>query len=341
MDHGKVSSPGREKAKKSKVSGAVANRRQAGDPDTYQCTHCWRVIADNESAKEQHWDSLHCRTKRYQYSGYGDEKTCRKLAKADLAKQTQRWKLKENGSLRGSDPPPEPRGRPSWHRSPSFSKEKRSSREQRARSTGRGRSRGKEPSVARYAGRMVCGPYEVRRDGQIRNRSRRWDDGIEINKYGEVVSRESRVKRPERDRGKRSREPVRPEADKERDKKASRSVKDADRDSKKEARETESEEYSYTYDESSPADEDKAKKETCSQERKGPPRSAEKKKETVAQRSPPVAKAGAGAATSTHPAAELPQCLTQPALPAGNIERRQDLYNSLLRTAMEAVKKLE
>ena len=128
MDHGKVSSPGREKAKKSKVSGAVANRRQAGDPDTYQCTHCWRVIADNESAKEQHWDSLHCRTKRYQYSGYGDEKTCRKLAKADLAKQTQRWKLKENGSLRGSDPPPEPRGRPSWHRSPSFSKEKRSSR---------------------------------------------------------------------------------------------------------------------------------------------------------------------------------------------------------------------
>ena len=342
-DDGTVPGPEEEKQRRSKASGAVANRRQAGDPDTYQCPHCWRVIADNDCAKEQHWNSLHCRTKRYQYSGYGDEKTCRALAQKDIAKGTDSFHLKENPKYRGSDPPPEPRHRPSWKRSPSAQKKHRS--RERARSAGRNRARGMERYIDPRDRCKTYGPYEVDAKGRITNPSGRCDDGIEIDKYGRVVTRGSNVKGTEMDRDRMSRRssaPARPQGGKNVDQGSGRSGKNGDMDDKKDrARETDSEEYSYTYEDSPEGEEagkNLPKKET--QDRKAKPVSRDQKEKVMKSVAAPVvgsepaARAGAVAPT------QCPQAVT-PSLPAGNIECRQTLYNSLLRTAMEAVKSLE
>ena len=342
---GKALSPDEEKQRRSRGSGAVANRRQAGDPDTFQCPHCWRVIADNECAKEQHWHSLHCRTKRYQYSGYGDEKTCRAQARADMEKGMKTCELKENAKSRGREPPPEPRGEPSWKQQDPDASKRRRSRE-RARSSGRNRTRGRERSISRRDRRKTYGAYEVDRDGKICNRSGRWDDGIEIDKHGRVVTRGSNAKGEERDRDRRSRAPARLAPEKKGEKKATRSAHDrADGAPKGRAREPESEEYSYSYyEDSSPAGEEAAKKprQKLSEDTKGKPRSAEQKKDSTVKSAPPVvAKAGSGAAADAAAPVRAPDRLTQSVPPAGNIEHRQDLYNSLLRTAMEAVKRLE
>ena len=344
-DAGKALPPDEEKQRRSRGSGAVANRRQAGDPDTFQCPHCWRVIADNECAKEQHWHSLHCRTKRYQYSGYGDEKTCRARAQADLAKGTKTLELKENAKSRGREPPPEPRGEPSWKQHGPAASKKHCSRE-RARSSGRNRTRYRERSISRRDRRKTYGAYEVDRDGRIWKRSGRWDDGIEIDKRGRVVTCGSNAKGEERDRDRRSRAPARSAPEKKGEKKASRAAPDgADGSQKSRAREPESEEYSYSYyEDSSPAGEEAAKKprQELSQDAKGKPRSAEQKKDSTGKSAPPpVAKAGAGAAADAVAPVRAPDRVTQSVPPAGNIERRQGFYNSLLRTAMEAVKSLE
>ena len=60
--------------------GAVRNRRTAGTPGTFECPECYRVIQDNKTARDQHWDSRYCRARRLYNRGYGTQEECLQLA---------------------------------------------------------------------------------------------------------------------------------------------------------------------------------------------------------------------------------------------------------------------
>ena len=66
-----------------KPGGARKNLRKAGDPDTWECPDCFRVIADNEASKDQHRVSAYCFARRLWKVGafYGDWPTCEKYGK--------------------------------------------------------------------------------------------------------------------------------------------------------------------------------------------------------------------------------------------------------------------
>ena len=66
-----------------KPGGARKNLRKAGDPDTWECPDCYRVIADNEASKDQHRVSAYCFARRLWNVGafYGDWPTCEKYGK--------------------------------------------------------------------------------------------------------------------------------------------------------------------------------------------------------------------------------------------------------------------
>ena len=66
-----------------KPGGARKNWRKAGDPDTWECPDCLRVIADNEASKDQHRVSAYCFARRLWKVGafYGDWPTCEKYGK--------------------------------------------------------------------------------------------------------------------------------------------------------------------------------------------------------------------------------------------------------------------
>ena len=74
---------GKEKGRpvKQRTGGAVKHRRRAGTPGTMQCRHCWRVIDNNTTSRQQHAQSQYCIA--YQY--HGSWAACVELAKADLS----------------------------------------------------------------------------------------------------------------------------------------------------------------------------------------------------------------------------------------------------------------
>ena len=80
--------------KRSKGSGAVANRRRKGEPGTWQCPECSRVINDNPSAKQQHWDSIYCQATRLCNQHGGSWWEWKTKVEKNVHKET--WHLKEN-----------------------------------------------------------------------------------------------------------------------------------------------------------------------------------------------------------------------------------------------------
>eukprot|EP00435_Cladocopium_sp_Y103_P043075 s1320_g12.t1 len=132
---------------RARTSGAVQNRRKKGDPGTWTCSECRRTIADNDCAKKQHWDSLHCRVSRLYNRGYhnGDWEACKKQVEREM--KTETWEDESNVRLRskersrGAEPPPEPKNPP---RAPGADarRETRMVPEKRERSRSRERARG-------------------------------------------------------------------------------------------------------------------------------------------------------------------------------------------------------
>ena len=79
---------GKEKGRpvKQRTGGAVKHRRRAGTPGTMQCRHCWRVIDNNTTSRQQHAQSQYCIAYQYKNAGHGSWAACVELAKADLSK---------------------------------------------------------------------------------------------------------------------------------------------------------------------------------------------------------------------------------------------------------------
>ena len=77
---------GKDREGRSRAGGAVRNRRRPGTPGTIQCRHCWRVIDNNTTSRNQHAQSQYCVAYQYKNAGKGTWAECVELAKADLAK---------------------------------------------------------------------------------------------------------------------------------------------------------------------------------------------------------------------------------------------------------------
>eukprot|EP00435_Cladocopium_sp_Y103_P029165 s2895_g7.t1 len=299
----------RAEGKRSRGSGAVANRRKKGQPGTWQCTHCHRVISDTPSAKQQHRESVYCKATRLWHERGGDWWEWKdKLEKGD---REDTCTLTENPKFRGQLPPPEPKIPPrrsdsSWAgRSDWDYDSRRDAARERARSSGRNQSRGKESR-------------------RLANRPRaEHDEFEEVPEEIPPRQRQSRKEVPEKS----TEAKVRPEKTEKPAVAMEKTKKEQRKDEKMNAEDAKggSSDYTYTYDESSSTGEDVAKEVPSAQ--------MAQKVET-----PVSAKAGTGkktAATPTAPAAR-PQVSAQT-----STERLQSMYNSLLRTAMEAAHGME
>ena len=286
--------------------GAVRNRRAAGTPGTFQCPDCYRVIQDNRTSREQHRDSRHCRAHRLHKRGYGSMEQCLQLADHEISKQWQKWSAGQ--SVRLTEKPNEPKGPPPkrqlWH-GPESSRCERQPRETRYHEEDYRRER-RSPE------------QDYRRERRSPDRNRR--SSRNAKRDHEESRRADRRKKTEKA----------PHARAEDARKSSRSAgakegKEKDtrrRETKRdEGEETHgSSDYTYTYDESS---------------------SAEESKDLTQKKS---ASASATKAASEEPCGKKPeksrpvvgQSAPSPARPKGkDQENRVAMFNSLLRTAME------
>eukprot|EP00435_Cladocopium_sp_Y103_P059070 s697_g21.t1 len=326
----------RAEGKRSRGSGAVANRRKKGQPGTWQCSDCHRVINDTPSAKKQHRNSVYCKATRLWHERGGDWWEWKdKLEKGD---REDTCKLTENPKFRGQLPPPEPKVPPRWDRRYDWDYKTGSERaryrdRQRHRSEERGgrRARSVERSKdsrrgaarerARSSGRNRSRGKESRR---LANRPRTGrDEYEEVPEEIPPKERQSRKEVPDKS----TEAKVRPER-KETPAVATEKTKEEQRKDEKKNAEDEksgSSDYTYTYDESSSTGEDVAKE--------VPPAQMAQKVQT-----PVSAKAGTGKKTAAVPAAPAagPQVSAQT-----STERLQSMFNSFLRTAMEAAHGME
>ena len=365
--------------KRSKGSGAVANRRRKGEPGTWQCPECARVINDNPSAKQQHWDSIYCQATRLcnQHGGsWWDWKAKVEKMKKHSTGTKETWHLKENPKSKGQQQPPEPAVPPrssslsSWYDKPRYdwdyvtfrSDRERSHLRDRGHSRSGERRRRRSHSTDRRDRRRRAGSRErARSSGRNRERERSSDRNRERARSSD--GHRLRGKESVRDATRRPRcahgDDVRLEkvasayaSGGSRDKKEAQAA--GKRDAKEKTNDTETKEprtdkvlpeqeaeggssdYAYTY-ESSSTGEDGAK-ETPSvpatekaQNLVSAKTGAGKKPGPVASAPAPVAAAsGAPALGSKKPTGKVE-----------SVERLSLLYNSFLRTAMEAVHGME
>ena len=159
---------------KSKGSGAVLNRRSAGDPGTHTCADCGRTIQDNPASVDQRRRSVYCRTARLANRGFakGDWWACRRRVDEEISWEKLEWDraLREKRQPRSpSQTPPRkpnrrsdsrpPRSRPRAHHR-ERSERPRSSRDVEEKPKER-RDRGRSPRSAAPEGRKKVEKREV------------------------------------------------------------------------------------------------------------------------------------------------------------------------------------
>ena len=337
----------RSDGKRPKGSGAVANRRVRGAPGTWQCPDCFRVIDNNPSSKQHHWDSVYCEASRLCNQHGGSWWEWKEKVEKDRGKKT--WQLKENNLSnyvsKGQQRPPEPKVQPrstslsSWYKKSRYDWDYVTYRTDRERSHLRYRTRSRSPEPRRKRSRSR-GRYESDRHGSRerarscgRNRaSGKARDGARKDhaEYVEVVV-EAR--------------PAPASAKKEEAKKQTRIMKTEGKDKEQSSLARQKQEPSkekckpdngqeeggssdyYSY-ESSSAGEDVGK---------GTPSVAPTDKKASMQVS---AKSGAGKKPAVAPG--MMPATSVPALPrTDRVAELSLLYNSFLRTAMEAVHGME
>lgn len=115
--------------------GAVRNRRTAGTPGTFECPECYRVIQDNKTARDQHWESRYCRAARLYNRGYGTKEQCLDLADYEIKRAWQKWSASQGVNLR--ERPNEPKGLPPQKNPPSGHGDWKQGRRQSERERGR------------------------------------------------------------------------------------------------------------------------------------------------------------------------------------------------------------
>ena len=343
--------------KRSKGSGAVAHRRKKGDPGTWTCFECQRVIQDNPIAKQQHWDSVYCRATRLYKQHGGDWWHWRaKLEKEDVAQGG--WTLQERPNHRGRDRPPEPKVPPRGYNSNNWEGEEYYDRADGSKQTDRERSsvRGSHRSRSRDRRRgRSCTPVEERRrkygehrerarsSGRNRARSRATRDEARKPKSRKAEYEEVVEEFPSGARGKSgtARSAAAPAAAKEVEKTPEeKKEKEAEREE-----DAGSSDYSYTYE--SPSRSEGCGKDTGQKEaRVTAPAKASAKAgfgktgEVVKASAPaaaPVPVAGSSAsapATTPSPRQSAPNQV--PGTETASA-RLSDLYTSLLRAAMQVV----
>ena len=353
----KKESKQRPMEKRAKGSGAVAHRRKKGDPGTWTCSECHRVIQDDPIAKQQRWDSVFCRATRLYKQHGGDWWQWRaKVEKEDRVQGG--WTLHENSKYRGRERPPEPKVPPrgqnskAWEREAHYDWDYVCWRTDRERSSFRGSHRSRSKDRPRGRSRTAVDERETRdrehrerarSSGRNRARSRHPRDEArrpESRKaeYEEVV--EEVPVGPRRKSGT-ARSGAAPAAAKDVPKTAK------EKDEKEAVREEDagSSEYSYTYESSSRSE--GSGKETGQKEARvtAPAKVSAKavvgKTGEVAKASAPAARpepfAGSCAsapATTRSPSQSAPN--QHPATGAASA-RLCDFYSTLLRTAMEVV----
>jgi len=309
---------GKEKGRpvKQRTGGAVKHRRRAGTPGTMQCRHCWRVIDNNTTSRQQHAQSQYCIAYQYKNAGHGSWAACVELAKADLSKASagglllkERPKSPEQGPRQVDkstdyeevvvEPEREAKSRPL--KEPVYRRVSPDTR--RSRSVYRGRDRHRSLSRARSSG------------------------------LGRVASRTSRTVEPSRTS--QSDRKAGAQANSAAVAKAAARKTDAKERKSMQTESTSGEYYEYYSSESPDAVEKTAKTVTPAKgaaKSKAPP---PKKKEAE---TPAVKK------EAETPAVPAPSStdVTATDVPASTgTNRREDLYNSLLATALKTVAGLE
>lgn len=333
-------------ARKSRAGGAVRNRRRDGAEGTVTCGHCYRVIKDSDHSKKAHRASLHCRTWRNWNSGEFRTWNAAKDA-AQAAVDAENEDTSPAASARPVSPKQTPRR--STRRqdlSPARDTRRREEasrrfapaerrRERRHRDS---RSRGRTRSLSRSRGKRETGGSDgrSRSDGQRSRATRRREpedclgqrDKDKKEKRQQVASKES-AKHSGRSQHKSAASTARPAAGHLPTPKKDKGQKPKD---KKEPEESEYESlYEYEYESyTSPEKDSKvvdAKKKTAAVTASAAVAAA-KPKATPAPRTT----APKGVKDST-PSQTVPG--TTPT--EGD---KSALYNSLLRTAFEAVSKM-
>lgn len=317
--------------------GAVRNRRTAGTPGTFECPECYRVIQDNKTARDQHWDSRYCRARRLYNRGYGTQEECLQLADYEINKAWQKWNASQG--VRLTDRPNEPKGPPPEGKSSGSAEHFVQQRQQS--DAGYQRYRGRSPAGKR---RSVRGDEwnEKRERERTRERSHgrsrkdeghehterrrreRRRDGDDVGYVKVTVEREPHPAAS--DRRKQSR-PETMRGSKQKDAKEKGVGRNVER--REAGKETaESSEYTYTYDDSSASEEPKP----GAQKLSAPPDAAKKSAEE--QRAKKPEKPGAAQGTAAKAKAGGPAA-AQPSSGGGADQRRMAYFNALLRTAME------
>ena len=347
--------------KRSKGSGAVAHRRKKGDPGTWTCSECHRVIQDNPIAKQQHWDSVFCRATRLYKQHGGDWYDWRaKVEKEDSVQGG--WTLHENSKQRGRDRPPEPKVPPRGQNSKAWEREvqydwdyvcwrtdrERSSfrRSHRSRSTDRRRGRSRS-AVDERDTRDRQNRERARSSGRNRARSRppRDEDRRPKSRKAEFEEVVEEVPLGHRRKSGTARSGGAPAAAKD----VAKTAKEKDEKEPEREEDAGSSEYSYTYESSSRSE--GSGKETGQKEaivtpaakvsaKAGVGKTGEVAKASAPAAAPePFAGSSASApATTLSPRQSAPN--QHPATGAASA-RLSDLYSSLLRTAMEVVHEKE
>ena len=281
--------------------GAVRNRRMAGTPGTYECPECYRVIQDNKTARDQHWESRYCRAARLYNRGYGSKEQCLDLADHEINKAWQKWSAGYGVNLK--ERPNEPKGLPPKGNSPSGHDGQRRHDRQR--------ERGRSPagSYRRHSERRKEADSErMERPRRERRRADSRDEYVKVTVEKEFHGAAAANERPKKAKKDGSKKDGNHKA-------KGRSVAGPDA--------ADSEEYTYTYEESSASEEDtspKDKSAAVEAAKKTAEKPRHEKKQPAMKQPAVAAKAKAGG-----PAHE----------PPGSEQRRLAAFNSLLRTAME------
>ena len=287
--------------------GAVRNRRAAGTPGTFECPECYRVIQDNRTARDQHWDSRHCRAHRLYNRGYGSMEQCFQLADHEIQKEWQKWTAGQ--SVRLQEKPNEPKGPP-----PNMSADSsgyRQHRDRRQEEEDYRRER-RSPDRKRRSARKDIGDQEEETSRARRRKRDRSGCGKAESEYEHVkVEKESRVRAAE---VRKSSRPAAAQGSKGKDARRKESQR-------QQGEETQgSSEYTYTYDEASSVEEVKDPTQKKSASASATKAAAEELREKKPEKSRTV----------------LKQSAAVPANPKGNDQdNRVQMFSSLLRTAME------